>query len=194
MSTHASFGAMLDGAAMSYVLYGIICCQVVWYYEFASLWYYLLGRGLDVEPLRFTLCTHWSLQAHSIPAEFSSFLVEGYLVLRMWKLSTRKRTAILAFAPFLVGYSFSAVYIIGLFKHQCYPESLANNSIMVVSFSLRLFTDILVTVTMCKMLYRRKSGIQSHMASLRVIRSLIMWSLTTGLLICISSTIFLTTV
>ncbi|CAA7266423.1 unnamed protein product [Cyclocybe aegerita] len=94
LNGHNTAGAMLIGSTISYILYGVVVCQVIYYFHHftkdpyllkinvalvclaetvnvflmsAALWYYLIRRGADMSFEGFIFCNDWTLMAQSVP-------------------------------------------------------------------------------------------------------------------------------
>lgn len=133
-----TFGACLEGAVVSIVLYGVACGQLIRYYRcfpndttflkclvgatFAIdsfhqilvihiIWHYLITKcGGDP-----ALCVYgnWSLIAQTIPAELDFILVRFFYITRIWNFN-KGRVAFVMIIPAVLSFAFSIAFS-GLF-------------------------------------------------------------------------------
>ncbi|KAF9475334.1 hypothetical protein BDN70DRAFT_996479 [Pholiota conissans] len=208
-------GAILIGSMASYILYGIAACQVMTYYwkfpddpfqlklhvamvwlvettnaflMVLAVWHYIIKRGADSSSFEdFILCNDWTLLAQSIPTEVCCFLVEIFFIMRMWRMADSKQVAVITVVPFLAGWGFNIAYCVERFHLRCFPDYKVNNRWLISSYCSRILVDGLVAGTMCYMLWTRRPDSAWKSNTMRMISHLIMWSLTTGLLMWISA-------
>ncbi|TFK38808.1 hypothetical protein BDQ12DRAFT_683391 [Crucibulum laeve] len=207
------------GGTISYVMYGTNFGQASWYFRnskdswalrvlvglicltetvnaallLPDMWHFLIRRGLDMPMLEFLLCDHWTMVSQFVPTELTCFLVECFFLMRMWRVSSRKLLVFIATAPFVLGWGFNIAYVIGMFKILCWPEMMANRPWMFAAYGFRIVSDGCIAITMCVMLFRRRALASQYTSSHKMIRSLIVWTLATGLLMWVSAIAFIVT-
>lgn len=129
--------------------------------------------------------------------------------MRVWRLSEHKKLAILLVIPYLVGYGqtfapctglhstnifkgFTAAQLVRSFQQRCNPNVADVDLILIFgSESFSIFGDGVIVVTMCYMLYRRSSGFMPRTNTIKIVRELILWSISTGVLTWMASLFFL---
>ncbi|KIJ93824.1 hypothetical protein K443DRAFT_684206 [Laccaria amethystina LaAM-08-1] len=156
------------------------------------IWYYCIQRGIGVDPHIFQFCDHWTISAFFIPNEMTCFLAEALFLKRMWTLSQKRYPTVLAFVPFMLGWVFTIVYIQGMFRHWCFPELLRNEPYLFTSYGLRFLSDGTIAGTMCTLLYQQMSDMPTGCISnrpnfVRIVNSLVAWTLSTGLVMWVSA-------
>ncbi|KAF9007231.1 hypothetical protein BDQ17DRAFT_1324451 [Cyathus striatus] len=125
-----------------------------------TLWHYLIVRGLDRPNFfNFLVCEDWRLDFQ--PKHHASLL----------NVVPSKKFVVAALVPFLIGWAFNGVYLVGMVKYsqkqyprwrkRCYPE---------MNVNLRWMTN-----------------------TLRLLRSLIIWTVASGLLMWLTSLTFVIT-
>ncbi|KAF5369169.1 hypothetical protein D9615_009984 [Tricholomella constricta] len=248
-----SGGAIFSGAAISYVMYGVTCCQAIWYFKsyprdadwlkcmvafvvlletlqcilmFIVLWYYMIQRGVGEDRDVFTRCSHWSVDTgpddthgaflkfvlilvnkpylgsfrksaawwsrgryFSLIADFgqSAKYASSYFLRRMWKLSTKKRLAALAFIPLFAGWGITIAYLIDLYTYPCMGDPSNPYPLILSGTIVNTLTDFVIAVTMSMILHKRRPDTTRHTNSLKILRSLIIKSLLSGTLMCLST-------
>jgi len=231
LSISTQIGTVFVGAALAYVMYGINCIQVSWYYRHyprdkigtkilvgliyfletlqavlmvPSVWYFLINRGINSTAQQLLHCLPWSFVLPLLPTEISCFLVECFFLMRMWRLTSNKYVTTLAAVPFVAGWTFNIIYIVKRLmrvNQTCIPSILVQHidRWFFVNYSLRLFSDGVITGTLCYTLWKRRACASTLTNSLQLLRSLIIWTLSTGLfmwlstLTCIITYIFIRT-
>ncbi|KAF8805606.1 hypothetical protein BYT27DRAFT_7258125 [Phlegmacium glaucopus] len=119
--TQGVLGSMFIGTAVSLILHGITCGQVIWYFRFqpeygltskrmkALIWFIWLAETFNcvfmsaatlhgfLSPaitranMHSDSCRHWSGTAQGATSAMCTFSVEGFFIMRMWRLSERKK-------------------------------------------------------------------------------------------------------
>ncbi|KAF9440421.1 hypothetical protein P691DRAFT_767790 [Macrolepiota fuliginosa MF-IS2] len=110
-------------------------------------------------------------------------LVEFFFILRMWRFAERKQWAILAFIPYFGAVVFNLVYLRGMFEHPCFPDTLVNFIWLYLSYAFKVLSDGVIAGTMIWLLYHRSRGTRERGKTIRVIRNLMYWSFSTGLIL-----------
>lgn len=196
------------------MLYGVSCSQTIWYLRsypgdplafklfvmliwsfdtvtffitVANAHYLLIRRGVGEDPYIFLYCDHWSYNGILVTTEVCCCLIELFFVMRMWRFAERKRLSFLAFLPYTISAVFNIVYLRGMFKHSCYPDMLVNNIWLILCYSFKILTDGIIAGSMTWLLWARSRGIRRSGGTIRVIRELIYWSVSTGLLLWVST-------
>ncbi|KAF8158019.1 hypothetical protein B0H34DRAFT_707193 [Crassisporium funariophilum] len=217
LTVHNSVGALFIGTTITFVLHGMACSQAIWYFKtygrdhrvlkgmVGSIWvaesltfllvarmgyYYLIGRGIEKDPSKFLLCLPGSELAIQVSSAVVCSLVELYFLLRMYKFTEKKKLAALAFLPFLVGWGFSIAYIAECFVTPCYIKIKNHRPLLVVGCGFRLVTDAIITLTMSFIL-RRKSVETGQIRTIRIVNSLIIWSISSGVVMWLSTLVFI---
>ncbi|KIJ98203.1 hypothetical protein K443DRAFT_680923 [Laccaria amethystina LaAM-08-1] len=165
-----------------------------------SLWYYFIQRGIGVDVQTLISCNYWSAAAFFIPTEFTCFLAEILFIKRMWSLADKKNyiLATVVLVPFLIGWGFTINFLQAILRHLCYPQRKATNFSLYMSFGMRVCSSGVVTGTMCFLLYRHASPLYSSsmfqtQQLIRVVKSLVVGSLSTGLLMWCTAISFMIT-
>jgi len=213
-------GSMFLGTAISFVLHGVTCCQMIWFFRnqsgrssksmiafvifvwlmealnctfmfLATLNMFLLPAvtyaSKDISP-----CSDWIARAQSIPDTLVSLSVEGFFIMRVWRFSEHKKLTMLLFIPYVASYVFAFAQMGRSFQLRCNPGASDLNPVFVYgSNGSRIFLDGVVAVSMCYMLYSRSSGFTRHTNTIKIVRGLILWSISTGVLMWIISLLFL---
>ncbi|TFK36200.1 hypothetical protein BDQ12DRAFT_687002 [Crucibulum laeve] len=212
-------GAPLIGYAISSVLYGMLCGQVVWFFRrypnehrymkyfvafilltetgnffsgFAVLWHNLIRRGFAMPWEKFVRCGPWALHVARPFTETTCLLVEAFFIRRMWIFADQKRLAQFTVLPFLCGWGCTIAYLVGMVKYSCFPQIARNRPLLVASYCFRIISDGLIAFTMTYTLYKRSTRM-SFTSSVRTVRGLIGWMVTTGLLMWLSAIAFIVT-
>ncbi|KAF9482911.1 hypothetical protein BDN70DRAFT_892117 [Pholiota conissans] len=173
-----------------------------------AVWYYIIKRGADSSSFKdFLLCNDWMLQgskegnvfqdnivntlifrnpankAQSIPTEVCCFLVEIFFIMRIWRIADSKQIAI----------------IIMVHSESDNPKGSPVSSRLgffhwnrwlLASYFSRIIMDGLIAGTMCYVLWTRRPDSSWKSNTMRMINQLIMWTLTTGLLMWVSAVAF----
>jgi len=216
-------GSMFFGTVLSFILHGVTCCQMIWFF------YSQFGRSsksmialvifvgfseslncafifcatLDmfwlpavVYAAKYTSpCTDWIARAQTIPSSMCTFTVEGFFVMRVWRLSDNKRLTMLAFIPYLASFAFNVAQTVRSFQVRCNPNVVDISEVIVFGANgCRIFGDGIVATTMCYMLYRRSSGFTRRTNTIRIVNGLILWSISIGVLTWITSILFMLSV
>jgi len=179
---------MFIGTAIALMLHGVTCCQMIWFFRnqpgrssksliafVIFVWLaellnclFMFLATLDMFFLPAVIyatnytspCTDWVARAQTIPETLCTLAVEGFFIMRMWRLSEHKKLAMLAFIPYLASYSFSFAQISRSFQLRCDPDASDLNLLFVYGvYGFRIFLDSVVVATMCYMLYTRSSGL-----------------------------------
>ncbi|KAF8804389.1 hypothetical protein BYT27DRAFT_7340250 [Phlegmacium glaucopus] len=135
---------------------------------------------------------HVAIGLQEITTAVCTYSVESFFIMRMWRLSEQKRLTALVFIPYLVGLGFGLAQIVRSSKVRCnlsVPE--LNQVFIFVTCACRLFGDGIVVVTMCYMLHVRSLGFTRHTNTIKILRGLILWSISTGVLTWLTSMLFL---
>ncbi|TFK36227.1 hypothetical protein BDQ12DRAFT_254009 [Crucibulum laeve] len=214
---HLFSGSLLIGCAISSAMYGTLCGQISWYFGrfskdhiymrglvafisltetghfisiSAALWYNVIQRGQNMPWDKFTRCIPFAFHFARPLEEMTCFMVEGFFIRRMWIFAQQKRLAQFTILPFLLGWGFTIAYLVGMVRYPCYPAMARNRPILVISYGFRIVSDGLISWTMIYSLFKHSSGI-GFTSSVRTIRGLAGWIITTGLLMWLSSIAFI---
>jgi len=137
-------------------------------------------------------CSDWIARAQAIPETLSTLNVEAFFIMRVWRLSEHKKLSMLLLIPYLASYAFSFAQIARSFRLRCDPNATDLNLLFVYGiYGFRILLDSVVVTTMCYMLYSRSSGLTRLTNTIRIVRGLILWSISTGLLMTIVNIFFL---
>ncbi|KAF9449138.1 hypothetical protein P691DRAFT_759284 [Macrolepiota fuliginosa MF-IS2] len=120
-------------------------------------------------------------------------LVELFFILRLCRFAEKKRLAIFVFPPYIASVALNLVYLQGMIRLPCFPDSLAARSWLLSAYSLKILSDGIIAGTMIWMLYHRSRGVRSQGGTIRVIRALIYWTASTGLVLWLSTIVHLLT-
>lgn len=168
--------------------------------DYRSLWYYFIQRGIGVDFMTLITCNYWAAAAFFIPTELTCFLTEILFIKRMWSLSKQRyfKTGFVVLAPFFVGWGFTINFVQNAQRYYCFPERKASNFSLLMSFGLRILSSGVVTGTMCLLLYQQASPLTtSRMIQtqriISIVKSLIIGSLSTGLLMWLTALAFMIT-
>ncbi|KAF8150152.1 hypothetical protein B0H34DRAFT_177369 [Crassisporium funariophilum] len=217
-SEYDRLGSVLTGAAVSFALYGITCCQVIWYFRnyprdtrglklmvvsvwffetmhgvlvVNMLWYYLIRRGNGESPYQFYHCGHWTMIAQGIPAEICCVATESFLLRRVYQITDRKKLAACAAIPFLVAATLTIAYFVQRLRYPCSVQNTRSNAVFGTSAILTTILDLGLALATGVVLYGQRSGLHVRSTSLPMIRFLIVWTMTTGVLMAISTVAFM---
>jgi len=139
-------------------------------------------------------CSDWITPAQAIPQTLCTLSVEGFFIMRVWRLSEHKKLTMLALIPYLASYAFAFSQIVRSFRLRagCDPNASDLNLVLVYgAYGFRIFLDCVLEATMCYMLYSRSSGFTRHTNTIKIVRGLILWSMSTGVLMSIANGLFL---
>jgi len=140
-------------------------------------------------------CSDWIARAQSIPETLCTMSVEGFFIMRVWRLSEHKKLSMLILIPYLTSYGFGFAQIVRSFQLRCNPNASDLNLVLIYGvYGFRIFLDCVVVATMCYMLFTRSSGFTRHTNTIKIVRGLILWSISTGLLMTINNVLFLLSV
>ncbi|EDR07947.1 uncharacterized protein LACBIDRAFT_297471 [Laccaria bicolor S238N-H82] len=187
--------------------------------DYRSLWYYFIQRGIGVDFMTLITCNYWAAAAFFIPTELTCFLTEILFIKRMWSCKftfsfqihspshlwnvvSKQRYFKIGFvvlAPFFVGWGFTINFVQNAQRYYCFPERKASNFSLLMSFGLRILSSGVVTGTMCLLLYQQASPLTtSRMIQtqriISIVKSLIIGSLSTGLLMWLTALAFMISV
>jgi hypothetical protein len=209
---------MFFGTTFSFMLHGITCCQMIWFFRTqtsnsrsskslnalvvfvwlaellnctfilcATMNAFLLPATTYVSP-----CTHWSMPSQVVSSAMCTFTVEGFFIMRLWKLSEHKKLTMLAFIPYLAGFAFGVAQISLSFRVRCNHNIPYLNPVYIFgTFSFRILGDGVVAVAMCYILYKKSSGLTRRANTIKIVHGLILYSISTGLLTWLASIFFL---
>lgn len=155
----------------------------------------MILRGIDQDPNFFVNCDFWAinLQAVLILTELNCALVELFFILRMWRFAEKKRLAIFAFVPYIFSTGFNFRYIKGMIEIPCYPEMSVNSIWLILAYSLKILSDGIIAGTMTWLLYNRSRGVRQDGGMIRVVRELMYWTLSTGIILWVSTIVHVLT-
>ncbi|KIJ93885.1 hypothetical protein K443DRAFT_33373, partial [Laccaria amethystina LaAM-08-1] len=158
------------------------------------VWHYCIQRGIGVDPDVFRFCHHWTILAFFIPNEMTCFLAEALFLKWMSALSQKRYPTFVAFVPFMLGWGVCLLFLyflsadfcsVGVFRYPCFPELQRNQLYLFTSFSLRFLSDGIIAGMMCTLLYKQMSDMPTEIKNrpnfVRVVNSLVVWTLSTGL-------------
>ncbi|EPQ52566.1 hypothetical protein GLOTRDRAFT_131800 [Gloeophyllum trabeum ATCC 11539] len=212
----ATAGALLDGATISAMLYGVSCAQVVQYYltfpgdswriklMVATVWLMdTLQQGLlshaawfyasrKCASLTVPGCEYWawSVLGEAIPSIIAISIVEGFYIMRIWHFGNRKSAMILilpAFiAPTFLFVNFANPSFFVGGEHFTIAEWFT--CIAAASYAV---TDIGIASMLCYYLYTSRHLVSATSKSM--INNLINYAIATGLLTSIIMLTYLVT-
>ncbi|KAF8805597.1 hypothetical protein BYT27DRAFT_7243256 [Phlegmacium glaucopus] len=215
-------GSMFIGTTISYVLYGVTCCQAIWYFRsqsgrtsksmkalILSIWIaqtlgcifmFLATLRTFLSPAMARAgvhpgpCRYWTVPLSNITTLFHHANVEVYgNFIAQWCLVVQFEFFYSIGAEEINSAGgFGLAQITQSFKVRCNLSVPPLNTLFVlVTSSCRLFSDSIVVFTMCYMLYVRSLGLTRHTNTVKILRGLILWSISTGVLTWLSSILFL---
>jgi len=112
--------------------------------------------------------------------------------MRVWKLSEHKKLSLLTLIPYLASYAFAFAQVVRSFQVRCDPTTSDINPLLIYGANgCKFVLDVIVSATMCYMLYNRSSGFTRRANTIKIVRWLILWSSSTGLLMLIIDLLFL---
>ncbi|KAF8998802.1 hypothetical protein BDQ17DRAFT_775670 [Cyathus striatus] len=204
------------GWTLSLALYGIACGQTAHYFytysrdlkrvkafvylailfetmqcalPVRSLWHTFILRAVnDLDRPSISI-----FFATGLPTEATCFLVECFFLMRMWQFTCSKTTVTAAVIPFVLGWGFNIVYIRALWLARYRPDTGINFNWIYPSYGFRIISDGIMAGIMCYHLYRKQPDSEQRIQTVRLIRSLIIWTVASGLLMWLCSIAFLIT-
>jgi len=141
-------------------------------------------------------CSDWIARAQSLPESMCVWAVQGFFVMRVWRLSEHKNLTMLAFIPYLASYAFSFTQTVRSFQLRCNPNVPDLNPMLVYgALGSRMLSDGVIAATMCYMLYIRTTGFTRRTANtIKIVHGLILWSISTGMMMWILDVLFILSV
>ncbi|KZP19704.1 hypothetical protein FIBSPDRAFT_1045307 [Athelia psychrophila] len=203
------FGALFDGIAVSFVLYGVTCCQIMYYqYHFRDdkavmkwsvamllfldttqqifladiLWHYLIDGRVPGRIVEFQL--NWSYMGQTLPSEICAVIVQCFFVNRIRILDHRRKRILVLLVTIFISITFS----IGA-RH---PYAKYAKWIATVFVASRVFTDLAITISLCTVLhmhYKPPGTERSNLLTTLLLRH----SLATGVLTSLLSILYIAT-
>ncbi|KAF8165087.1 hypothetical protein B0H34DRAFT_222439 [Crassisporium funariophilum] len=201
---HNTMGAAYIGVVCAGMLYGVSCVQT-WYYFFKyqqDVWYIkaLVSAVWTFDTIHQILISHtvyhyvisnynnpvvlsdmvWSILLEVLFNGFIGLLVQGFLTLRVWRLSGNNipLTAVVA-ALVLAGFGCSVVFTAQSLKLQTWAELNQLKGLSMTVNVLAVVADILIAAALFFFLHRSRTGFKK---SDTMISRLIMFTVSTGLL------------
>ncbi|KAF8805599.1 hypothetical protein BYT27DRAFT_6659650 [Phlegmacium glaucopus] len=157
-----------------------------------ALMHQFLGPAVARASMHSDSCRPWSGTAQGATSAMCTFTVEGFFIMRMWRLSEQKKLTGLVFIPYIAGQAFGFAQVIRSAIIRCNLAISDHSPVFVFgTYACRLFGDGVVVVTMCYMLHTRSSGITRHSNTIKIVRALILWSISTGMLTWLCTLLFL---
>jgi len=207
-----TLGALLIGGLVAVALWGVICSQTYTYFMYKSardrpimkgtilalwllntfdsaldfhiLYYYMVTNYLNVRALETIV---WSLIIHVAATSLSNFIIRAMFIYKIYQFSKKNLwltglLIILSFVDLIVGLYIS-VKAFGL-------TSFANlggfSKIMYLDFASGTVSDLGVSMTLCALLYRSRTGFRRTDS---LIRTLMLYTVNTGAIVAITATI-----
>jgi len=198
-----TFGVLLLGYVFSTFISGVFYAQVLWYYRtypddrlkfktlvgvtfaldfftsilsFDMIWNYLVVRGSfdAVFFLRANSGLTWMIPVTGC----SGLVVDTFYILRIWTFTDKNKYVVLGFIP-LVMYTAHSIVILVKNLQAPYFMLFSGSYSLAAGESFRLLSDVGIAVTMCILMYRRRS---LAARSKFLLKSIFIWSLTSGVL------------
>jgi hypothetical protein len=212
-SIHTTFGAFFDGIAISTVLLGVNLAQTLFYFKnyksderilkylvavvavmdlsqsalvLDAAYHYLVLKGKGELSIG-----HWSLIAQVIPVETCVVFVEGFFIMRMWKLSERNIWTLIPLIPILVGTGSGFAYAYIAFKFPAFADYRTVKVALSLCAASRTFTDITISFWMCAILHKKGNNLPSGSDGL--LRWLVIYTLSTGLVTSVFTVAYMIT-
>ncbi|KAA1476197.1 hypothetical protein DENSPDRAFT_498993 [Dentipellis sp. KUC8613] len=212
-----TFGGFAVCGFLSMIFYGALCIQVYNYYSMYprdsrplkclvaltwvldsvqqgllihTFWYYLIvqANGVPANMIK----ANWSLIGRLIPTEIGTCLVECYFVTRIWRLDDKKKRYLLLMIPVVVSLCAGIGYIIHGYEFPAFADAKMSLWLVTTWASTRTFADLSIATTMVWILYRgHGQGLSNRFESL--VKTIIMFCLTTGLLTSVFALLVLIT-
>ncbi|KAG7443913.1 uncharacterized protein BT62DRAFT_304616 [Guyanagaster necrorhizus] len=203
-SLDKTIGAAFIGVVVAAILHGVSCVQA-WYYFthqhdqwplksivtavivldtvhqvliFHTVYSYLVGHYGDETELQKTV---WSLLAEVLLNGFTAFLVQSFLALRVWRLSS-ENFVVTAIVALLVIAEFGCIIAFGtlaLIHVHTFVELARLKYLSISVNALAAAGDVFIAGTLCLLLHRSRTGFQN---SDTMINKLILFAVNTGLL------------
>ncbi|TFK59065.1 hypothetical protein BDN72DRAFT_851470 [Pluteus cervinus] len=215
MKFDTTLGALLIGGLLAMALWGVTCVQTYNYFTRGSrdrpafklmigfllaldtfdstlnghiLYYYMVSHYLDPFAL---LSPTWSIIIHVAVTSISNWIVRSMFARRVWRLSNKNivlTTWIMAIstADLVVGL-FITVKAFGI---QSFPDLSKISHIMYLNFAVSTVSDISLSLALCYLLRRSRTGFPKTDSILRI---LMLYTVNTGLLVAIDETVGLIT-
>lgn len=206
-STHSvdnTMGASLIGVICAAMLYGVSCVQTWYYFNRYSkdVWYIkaLVGGVWFFDSVHQMLISHtvyyyvisnynnpailtnmvWSILLEVLFNGFIGLLVQMFLTLRVWRLSSQNvlLTAVVG-ALVLAEFGCSAVFTVQSMRLQTWGELTRLKGLSITVNILAAVADILIAASLCFFLHRSRTGFKK---SDTMISRLILFTVSTGML------------
>ncbi|KAF9010755.1 hypothetical protein BDQ17DRAFT_1406055 [Cyathus striatus] len=158
-----------------------------------AMWHYIIRRGFgSVDRTIFLLCDDWSIVRQAVPSELTCLLVECFFQWRMLQLLSKKKlvlfsdSTLVKMNDFWTGKStdfrsdLMEVFMNGVVREKCYPALSKNAPWMYSAYITRIISDGIIVGMMCYQLYKRRSQASQFSNTLRLIRTLIVWTIVSG--------------
>ncbi|GLB41510.1 hypothetical protein LshimejAT787_1001100 [Lyophyllum shimeji] len=200
---HNTFGAAFIGVVVAAVLHGVSCVQAWYYYTHQKdTWpiKILVGAVMTFDTIHQILISHtvytyvitnydnpahlgnlvWSLLVEVLFNGFTAVLVQGFLTVRVWRLSNRNiwlTGAVIA----LVAGEFGCVIAFGVLSlhFRTFVELQTLKSLSITVNTLAAAGDVLIAAILCTLLHRSRTGFHR---SDTMINKLILFAVNTGVL------------
>ncbi|KAJ3557610.1 hypothetical protein NM688_g1385 [Phlebia brevispora] len=157
-----TLGALNVGYALNALLYGVATTQ---YYSYAQ------RHARDHIFLRLLLTPHWSILADWLIGLFGDCAVTGVYAFRVWKLGNNLKWLTVGVIASMTLFSLATgIVFFSVALGRTYEEVSARWSwLWYATFGSQLVADIIITTTLCKVLYERRTGIRQTDSILRVL-------------------------
>ncbi|KAF8180641.1 hypothetical protein BJ912DRAFT_929282 [Pholiota molesta] len=183
-----TYGAYLIGTIVAASLYGILVSQTIYYFnqypkdpptfkilvlslfildtltiifETHGVYHYLIVTFGNFEML---LIQVWSIQVELLIAYTIKLFVQGFFVVRIWELTSRKRflPGVITFFS-LAAFGAGLAIVVKLFTFKFWSSSLLPyiKILVAVNKSLETCADALITAALCFYLHRGRSEVSS---------------------------------
>ncbi|KAI0034412.1 hypothetical protein K488DRAFT_45459 [Vararia minispora EC-137] len=207
-------GAFYIGVVVSAVLYGMSCLQTYYYYtEYPGDPIYmkaLVGAVWALDTLHQALISHavyiylvknffnplilttviWSVVAEVMVNGVMALLVQGFFVLRIFKLSGRNLwLSVPVAAMSLAEFGVITTYVARATPFTSYAQALQLKSLSLTVNALTAVTDVAIAAVLCFLLQKSRTGFRRRSDTL--ITKLIIFTVNTGLLTSIDAIVSL---
>ncbi|KAF8155601.1 hypothetical protein B0H34DRAFT_714007 [Crassisporium funariophilum] len=211
-------GPFFVGPAVAFVLHGLTCCQsihyfrtfdhdrratkwlvgLVWLAETVTVlfiavteWMFLIyARGSEVDLLNFIIGEHWSMSAVSFASAITCMPIEAFFITRIYMFADRKKLAALVYLPFAAGWACCLYYNVESASLRNWTKVARYNDFLLAGYCLRFVTDGIITIGMCLILKRKSVDASERAGTMRLVRSIIVWTLSIGLVVWIYTGVF----
>ncbi|KAG2012234.1 hypothetical protein CC2G_012267 [Coprinopsis cinerea AmutBmut pab1-1] len=198
-----TLGAAFVGMVVAATLHGVSCVQALYYFTHQTdRWptKLLVGSVMFFDTVHQALITHtvytyvvtdwgnprmldnlvWSLLVEVLFNGLTAFLVQSFLTMRVWKMSSRNYlltglVSLLVVAEFVCVLVFTAVSM----RLETFTKLANLEALSITVNALAAAGDVLITAALCTILHRSRTGFQR---SDTMINKLILFSVNTGFL------------